>query len=179
MKKRVNTVRFKGFVSNRTEASSVLSHAGDLVIVRREGLPRWIVLRCPSGCGDDVVLNLDRRTGRAWSLYQERGARISIYPSVWRDSGCGSHFIVWRNRVSWCEYDEDTLGSDESIDSEKLRSVLEILSDKPDYVSYEEMATRLNSVPWEVLTLCRRLSRDGRIEEGYNKDRGKFRLVKR
>ena len=172
---RVNTVKFKGFVSDRAEASSLLTHAGDLVIVKREGLARWIVLRCPSGCGDDVVLNLDRRTGRAWSLYQERGARLSIYPSVWRDSGCGSHFIVWRNRVTWCEYDDDSLGSYESSDSEKTRSVLEVLSEKPEYMSYEEVAARLNSVPWEVLTICRRLVREGRIEEAHDKDRGKFR----
>ncbi|MBZ5539835.1 MAG: hypothetical protein LAN61_04855 [Acidobacteriia bacterium] len=179
MNMRANAVRFKGFVADRIEAGAVLKKPGDLAVISREKMPRWIVLRCPSGCGDDVLLNLDRRTGRAWSLYRESGKRVSIYPSIWRDTGCGSHFIVWKNRVIWCDYDEALLDVGEAIDADKSASVLKIIGESQTYISYEEIATRLNAIPWEILTLCHRLVREGLIEEGRIKERGRFKLVDR
>ena len=35
------------------------------------------------------------------------GYQITLMPSVWRTTGCESHFIVWRNQVWWCEFGSD------------------------------------------------------------------------
>jgi hypothetical protein len=179
MTTRVNTIAFKGFASDRGEAGSSIRKPGDLVIIRRERLPRWAVLRCPSGCGDDVILNLDRRTGRAWSLYKGPGKLVSIYPSIWRDTGCGSHFIIWNNRVIWCDYDETPLDSGEVIADVGSTPILKILAENRGYISYVDIAARLDAIPWDVLVICQRLVRDRRIEEEQSKERGRFRLAEK
>jgi len=78
-------------------ARNVATKENRIVIVRR-GRPRWAILQCPCGCGDLVSLNLDPRTGPHWRA--RAGPKgVSISPSVWRTSGCCSHFIVWDSRV--------------------------------------------------------------------------------
>lgn len=72
---------------------------GTLVPVRR-GRLRAIVFSCPCGCAELLVINLDRRTGKAWKLYARAG-RVTLSPSVWRTTGCKSHFFVIANRVVW------------------------------------------------------------------------------
>jgi hypothetical protein len=63
-------------------------------------------MRCPDGCGETLVVNLDPRAGKAWKLDMRTG-KATLYPSVWRDGGCGSHFIVWRGDVLWCDRFEE------------------------------------------------------------------------
>jgi hypothetical protein len=57
-----------------------------------------------------LSINLDPRTGKAWRLRQDRFG-VTLLPSVWRTSGCKSHFILWRNAVWWCRAaaDDDTV----------------------------------------------------------------------
>ena len=95
-------VHFKGEVEQRDEGNRLLSAPGDVVLVNR-GTPRALLIKCPDGCGDNLAINLDDRTGKAWRLY-DRGNRMTLVPSVWRDSGCGAHFIVWKDRILWCGY---------------------------------------------------------------------------
>jgi hypothetical protein len=67
-----------------SEAVTKLHSPGDYVLVVR-GLPRTIVMVCPDGCGENITINLDRRTGKAWRKF-EAGGKLTIYPSVWRDT---------------------------------------------------------------------------------------------
>src|SRR5689334_15444381 len=96
----VNKVRWCGIVASRDDARPLLQKAGDVVLVER-GVPRSAILKCPCGCGEDLVLNLDRRLGRAWRLYRDRRG-LTLYPSVWRESGCRSHFILWHDDIFMC-----------------------------------------------------------------------------
>ncbi len=66
------------------------------VVVR--GRPRWLKVHCPCGCGSIVTVNLDGRAGRSWRLSITDG-RASLAPSVWRTSGCKSHFLLINNRL--------------------------------------------------------------------------------
>jgi hypothetical protein len=66
------------------------------VVVR--GRPRWLKLHCPCGCGSVVAVNLDARVGRSWRLAIREG-RATLAPSVWRTSGCKSHFLLINNRT--------------------------------------------------------------------------------
>jgi len=74
--------------------------AGCLVLVEREKV-RSAVFQCPCGCQEVLIVNLDRGAGNAWR-YRLREGRLTLLPSVWRTSGCESHFILWENRVWWC-----------------------------------------------------------------------------
>ncbi len=85
-------------VKDQTAAGEALQ-PGRLIVVNR-GRPRWLKFHCPCGCGDVVSLNLDPRAGPRWSL-TVRGSRVTVRPSIWRETGCGSHFIIWESRVEF------------------------------------------------------------------------------
>jgi len=88
------------FVENHRKASEALGKKDALVVVQR-GRPRWLKMRCPCGCGEIISLNLDRAAGENWHLVMQDG-KVGLFPSVWRDSGCQSHFILWRNVAYFC-----------------------------------------------------------------------------
>jgi hypothetical protein len=164
----------KAKVNSRASARDYLKDPGDAVIVDRQG-PRWLVLSCPCGCGDEVPVNLDRRAGPAWRIYKSPKG-TSVYPSVWRDTDCKSHFIIWRNNIyvigprygeSWGDDVEDSEG-------ELVQQVLEVMSDSEQ--SAEEISDQIpGSEPWNVLRMCRRLCRLGKAIEGHDHARGTFR----
>src|SRR6266478_332599 len=94
-------------VPTRGEASAYLKAPGDAVIVER-GRPRLLMLSCPCGCGEELPINLDARAGPAWRLYRNRRTGMSLFPSVWRESGCESHFVVWGDKIFlFGQYEED------------------------------------------------------------------------
>lgn len=78
-------------------------NAKRLVVIDRHG-PRSVIFQCPCGCGDLLVINVDRKLRQAWRLRRDADG-LSLIPSVWRTSGCESHFILWQNRIWWCRYD--------------------------------------------------------------------------
>lgn len=146
-------VNYRGTAPYRDEASALIQGPGDVVVVQRDR-PRWFVIGCPCGCGDEVPVNLDRRAGPAWRVYQtDQG--ISLFPSIWRDSGCRSHFIVWNNRiflfgVPWTRFEE----TDEKLDN----AVLSKLQGR-GAMHYTEIADELGEIPWAVESACARLAR--------------------
>lgn len=74
----------------------------DLVVAHADGEDWSVGLRCPCGCGDTLELMLLREVRPHWRLEVDRSRRPSLYPSIWRDTGCGSHFWVRRGQVHWC-----------------------------------------------------------------------------
>jgi hypothetical protein len=89
----------KGKVVSRADAEKYLKRPGDAVIVDRQG-PRWLILLCPCGCGTELPINLDRRAGPAWRIYNSPKKGVSVYPSIWRESDCESHFTIRNNKIS-------------------------------------------------------------------------------
>lgn len=164
----------KARVSSRANASAYLKQPGDAVIVDRQG-PRWLILSCPCGCGAEVPVNLDRRAGPAWRLY-ESPKGTSVYPSVWRDTDCKSHFIIWRDDILLfgARYGESWIDEAEAGEQELLQRVLEALSNREQ--SAEEISDQIpDSEPWDVLRCCRRLCKLGKAIEGHQHARGRFR----
>lgn len=172
---RVVPLQLRGTVASRSEATGMLAQPGDAVLVLR-GRPRILLLMCPSGCGEEVAINLDERAGKAWRLYQRRDS-ITLYPSVWRDTGCGSHFIVWKNRIYLFDAIEAEDDEAESLWSREVGIERElVLAAMPvnSPMSYVDIADTLDALPWEVLVVCRRLVREGAAREGKDKERGCF-----
>ncbi len=159
MSERVKAITFRGKVESRDAAVSLLSNAGDAVVVER-GKPRLLIVRCPCGCGDDLIINLDRRAGAAWYLFQQRKG-LTLYPSYWRDDKCGSHFILWSNHIYWCrgwESDE----SDAWLVSSEIEDKIYAALSEEWFVSYEQLAEQFDLIPWEALQACRQLARNGK-----------------
>src|SRR5437899_6349934 len=154
MTQRVRRIKYQGTVEYRDAAGAFLVSSGDTVLVER-GKPRLLVMRCPCGCGDDLLINLDRRSGAAWRCYHNRRG-LTLFPSYWRDDGCGSHFIVWNNHVYWCYGWESKDSEDWSVSAALEDSVLAALP-ADHVVTYENLADRLDLIRWEVLQACRQL----------------------
>ena len=129
-----------------------------------------MVMACPDGCGEMLTINLDGRAGKAWRFYAQ-GNDLSLFPSVWRDSGCESHFILWRSRIYWCDWGDELEGPM----AEVVIKVLEALGSQLE--SYTFIAERLDLVPWAVLSACSKLRRDGLAAEGKDKLRDHFMRV--
>ncbi len=175
MKIKATKVSEKGTVWARSAIGNLLQDPGDFVMVKRD-VPRLIVLRCPCGCGDDLVINLDRRSGPAWQFYSKSG-RNSLYPSYWRDTDCGSHFVIWSNRIYWCysrsEEEEDLDDVDEEVENE----VLKVLK-TDEYRHYIDVADECGLIPWESLQACRQLTARKLCVSGGGILTGKFRKSK-
>ena len=167
-------LNWRATVSSRASAFALLKKPGDIVLVER-GYPRLVVLACPCGCGEQLPVNLDPRAADAWELYRgENGA--SLYPSVWRESGCRSHFIVWRDQIllfgHWRRDLEEDLEDERSLRDDVL-AILHLTS----MTHFRDLARTLQAVPWDVLAACRYLVREGAAEEGTGQERGTFRRV--
>ena len=98
-------IQFLGTREFRDEAQALVTAPGDAVLVER-GVPRALVIKCPDGCGEILSINLDRRSGKAWRLSRTPDNKISLHPSVAKQGGCESHFVVRRSEILWCA-DED------------------------------------------------------------------------
>jgi len=160
-------------VEHRSDASVLLRAPGNAVLIER-GRPRIFLLSCPCGCGEEIPINLDPRSGPAWRLYRNTRIGISLYPSVWRKSGCKSHFIIWNGKIylfgqysdEWEDAEEEATATIEDLVFSKLPI--------RGLVYYSVIADSLGAVPWDVLHACHRLVKKKIAYEGINKQRAMF-----
>lgn len=167
------TTRLLGEAEYRDEGEPLIETPGDMVLVRR-GVLRSVLMRCPDGCGETLVVNLDPRAGKAWRL-DTRGGDLTLFPSVWRDGGCGSHFIVWRGAILWCDRFEDG-NVEPAYDAALEARVLAVLRTKT-LRSAEDLAAELDEIAWEVMRAGRALVRRGLAVSGAPKLRDWFALA--
>src|SRR5262249_8443189 len=137
----------------------------------------WLLLKCPCGCGDEIPVNLDRRAGKAWRIYRS-GKGLTLFPSVWRDTGCQSHFIVWRDQILlFGERDDEVSQSPSHPDLLTLANRILAAWPRDGWISYVEIADLLGEIPWDALDACRYLARTGALIEGRADLRTQFRRV--
>ena len=147
----VISLRVHGDVAARADAAPRLRAVGDAVVVRR-GRARWLMLVCPCGCGEMLNVNLDPMAGPSWRLYEGRRGGASLYHSVWRDTGCRSHFIIWRGEILLMRGDEEEAaeyGAREA-DIELGKAVFRRLG-HGRYEHFGDIADALDAIPWDVL----------------------------
>ena len=75
----------------------------DLVLARDADEDWCVGMRCPCGCGQTLELMVIREAAPRWDLSIKAGSLPSLTPSVWRQTGCRSHFWLRDGRVDWCE----------------------------------------------------------------------------
>jgi hypothetical protein len=149
---RAKNISLKGTVDRHAEATDIIREPGDVAIVSRGNI-RSLAIKCPDGCGEVISVNLDPRTGPAWKFFQ-RSNNLTLYPSVWRESGCRAHFILWNNRLVWC----DGYDSPNWRDDDVKRRVYKVLPEQPTaHQHFEEIAAKLGLIPWEALWACQSL----------------------
>ena len=67
----------------------------------KEGDYWYALLKCPCGCGDNIMLNLMNDTKPCWHVVIAANKTPSIYPSIWRTKNCKSHFWVEQGKIVW------------------------------------------------------------------------------
>lgn len=170
---RARRAKLKGTVGSRGDALALVDKPGDLALVER-GKLRSIVIQCPDGCGDKLTINLDPEAGAAWRLYSDLGGR-TLYPSVWRTTGCESHFILWSNRIYWMDR-RDPKPSQTRLVSIRSSVLGRLVS--TEWTSVVQLADVLDESPWLLARVCQRLALDGVLEKS-DQDRDCFRLPPR
>jgi hypothetical protein len=166
-------LELKGVFRSRGDAVGLLQSPGDAVLIER-GRPRWLLISCPCGCGDEFPINLDSRAGPAWKIYRSQRTGLSIFPSIWRDTDCESHYVIWNNRILLFGIDEREFNSSSHLANDDLCvAVLKILPNH-GLTNFSDLAEALGEVPWDVLMACRQLKRSGLAHEGKGEQRGSF-----
>lgn len=73
-----------------------------LTIVAPGGKSKWAMFRCPCDCKSVITLPLQATKRPHWTCGKSKAGRPTLYPSIWRDVGCLSHFILEDGRIYWC-----------------------------------------------------------------------------
>lgn len=74
----------------------------DLVLLIDDGASWSVGMRCPCGCNETLELILLPAVKPNWKLTIDKKGRPSLSPSVWRNTGCRSHFWLRDGKISWC-----------------------------------------------------------------------------
>ena len=78
-----------------------------IYLVGENGYVWAAAMLCPCGCGDIIKLNLLKKARPCWSVKEHRDGCITISPSIWRKTGCKSHFIIFHGTIHWCTFYDD------------------------------------------------------------------------
>ena len=73
-----------------------------IYLVGESGHTWYIGLLCPCDCGEVIQLSTLKTDNPKWSFVKHWNYTITINPSIWRISGCKSHFFIRRGIVDWC-----------------------------------------------------------------------------
>lgn len=72
-----------------------------IYVIGNPSTPWLIAFKCPCGCNNVIHLNLLSDAKPQWRFYITTKKRVSISPSVWRTTGCKSHFFIRKSKVRW------------------------------------------------------------------------------
>lgn len=75
----------------------------DLVIVKCDGEDWSVGFLCPCGCGESIELALLKEVRPRWDLTINVKGLPTLTPSVWKKTGCKSHFWLKSGVVLWCK----------------------------------------------------------------------------
>lgn len=83
---------------------------GLVFLVVEDGIEEFLALRCPCGCGATICLNLLPDERPRWSIRRHEDDTFSVHPSIWRTTGCRSHFFIRSGRIVWSRDDSGSSG---------------------------------------------------------------------
>lgn len=75
----------------------------DLILAREDDEDWCVGFRCPCGCRRIIELLVVPEAKPRWDITCDVDGHPSLYPSVWLQTGCRSHFWLRNGRVFWCD----------------------------------------------------------------------------
>ena len=79
-------------------ATEVVDDAPDVLepdtvyLVGDDAKPWSVALLCPCGCSATIQLSLVTHDRPSWRAKRHFSGSVTLQPSIWRNSGCRSHF---------------------------------------------------------------------------------------
>ncbi len=61
-----------------------------------------VAMLCPCGCAAVIQLCVLPESRPNWTVTTHIDGKLSLHPSVWRTTGCRSHFFLRAGRIEWC-----------------------------------------------------------------------------
>jgi len=95
-------VRFESLLVMDKTPSNDSVEEGKFILVIYKRMHHWALFRCPCGCGHVISLSLQKIQRPNWSVQKSKNGRPTLYPSVWQNQGCHSHFWIADGVVFWC-----------------------------------------------------------------------------
>jgi len=86
-------------VQTQSEGATAAEDGQTLALVAGANSPKWLIMRCPCGCGEIRRISLSPQIPPAWHLTIEPGPLVSLSPSVFLRRECRAHFVLSRNRA--------------------------------------------------------------------------------
>src|SRR5438105_12112991 len=80
-------IYFKTILIEEKTPTNDLINEAQFIVVMSEKKPIWALFKCPCGCGYVISLSLNK-----WRFQKTKNNRPTLYPSIWQNSGCHSHF---------------------------------------------------------------------------------------
>ncbi len=74
-------------------------------VVGGKDFTKWAYVKCPNGCGEIIMLSLNKKQFPAWKIKQDKIGRATISPSINKLNGCKSHFFIKKGRLIWAQSD--------------------------------------------------------------------------
>jgi hypothetical protein len=75
----------------------------EIYIIGNVFCPQYAIFACPCGCGETIELNLNHHSSPCWDIKWHINGKVSFYPSIWRITGCQSHFYLIKSKILWCK----------------------------------------------------------------------------
>jgi len=93
---------FNSIVKKETTPNNDSIRENEFIAVIYRNKFIWCLFRCPCGCGYVITLPLQKPHRPKWTLSQNGSKRPTLYPSVWQNKGCNSHFWIEDGKIIWC-----------------------------------------------------------------------------
>jgi len=87
------------YVASALDVSAIKPH--QIAIVDDRGALKWALVPCPCQCGELIHACLMRSRNPHWDLSLDSDGYATLSPSLWRSSGCRSHFFIRNGRLIW------------------------------------------------------------------------------
>jgi hypothetical protein len=73
-----------------------------IYLIGEDGQVWQAAMLCPCGCAALIQLSVLPKSRPNWAVTPHADGTVSLHPSVWRTTGCRSHFFLRRGQIEWC-----------------------------------------------------------------------------
>jgi len=79
---------------------------GHVFVVGEQGHHWQAIMQCPCRCGARIQLCLLQGVRPSWRVHVASNQCVTLRSSIWRTTGCRSHFFVRNGEIEWCRTEQ-------------------------------------------------------------------------